>query len=435
MDKNTIMAALTDWNFWGKGLPTGIERKTYLDRLHALSQTNQVVVVTGTRRAGKSYIMRQMAHKLIKEGVAPKDTLIINLEDPRLKLPQENPLQIIFDVYCENLCPSAKPNLFLDEVHEAKNWEGWVRTAHELSSAKLVISGSNAKLLSKDISTIFTGRHLNIEILPLSFEEFLLFKGIEIHSAADKTTKRIEISRALIEYMEYGGFPEVAISNEKRAILISYFEDIVTRDLVRRYKVRKHDDLKRLAQFYACNPATPTTFRSIEKFLKLSVTTVKKFSGYLEEAYLIFFLPLLSLKFKEQQKSPRKVYPIDVGLANTAGLRTSVNTGRLAECIVFLELKRRQIQTDGLEIFYWKDANGREVDFVIRQNMEVSELIQVCWDMKNPETRQREIKPLLKAMDEFHLDKATIITGDLGETEIIDKKSIVYVPITEWLLS
>ena len=148
----------------------------------------------------------------------------------------------------------------------------------------------------------------------------------------------------------------------------------------------------------------------------------------------MFFLKRFSYKVKQQEKSPKKVYAIDTGLANTAGFRFSKNSGRLAENIVFLELKRRETTNPNYNIFYWKDINQREVDFVIKVDLAVKELIQVCWEINTPETLKREIRSLHKAMQEFKLREGIIITEDYEGEEIAEDKKIVYIPLWKWLI-
>lgn len=433
MDKNELFKVLNDWNFWNKELETGVNRPLYLDRLKRYSSTNQILVITGARRSGKSIIMRQLAKEFISQGVDKKNILMINFEDPRFTELNTEILQEIYETYLEFLKPE-KPFIFLDEVQEVKGWEKWARTGHELDKAKLIVSGSNAKLLSKELATLLTGRHLDIVIFPLSFKEYLVFNRLSIKDKLDIIGKRIEIKGLLREYLEFGSFPEVVLSKQKKEILLSYFEDILDKDLIRRFKIRKPEKLKSLAKFYLSNISSLVTFNSIEKFLGASADTIEKFSDYLEIAYLLFFLKRFSFKVKEQEKSPRKVYTIDTGLANTIGFRFSENVGRLAENIVFLELKRRQAVNPELELYYWKDQHHREVDFVIKDGFKVTQLIQVCWRLNRSQTKDREIRALFKALDEFKVKEALVITEDYEAEERIKDKEIKFLPLWKWLL-
>lgn len=434
MDKNEIFKILDDWNFWKRDLETGVNRPFYLHRLKRFSTTDQILVITGARRSGKSFIMRQLAREFTSAGVNPKNILIVNFEDPRFAELNTELLQEIYETYLEFLGPKGKSFIFLDEVQEVEEWEKWARTIHELGKAQVIVSGSNAKLLSKELATLLTGRHLDVVVFPLSFKEYLSFSKVSIKDKLDIISKRIEIKRLLRTYIEFGSFPKVVLSKEKKEILLSYFEDILNKDLIKRFRIRKPEKLKSLAKFYLSNISSLITFNSIEKFLGVSADTIEKFSGYLDTAYLVFFLKRFSFKVKEQEKSPRKVYAIDTGLANTIGFRFSENAGRLAENLVFLELKRKQIINPEMELYYWKDQHHREVDFIIKDGLKVRELIQVCWELSRKETKNREIRALLKAMEEFKLKKALVITEDYEAEEKIKDKEIAFLPLWKWLL-
>ncbi|MCD6228208.1 MAG: ATP-binding protein [Candidatus Omnitrophica bacterium] len=433
MDKNTLITILEDWNLWKKDLNSGIEREDYLNRLKDFLTTSHIIVISGARRSGKSFIMRQLAKALIKEETKDQ-ILIVNFEDPRFTNLNVSTLQKIYEVYLEFLNPQGKPYLFLDEVQEVESWEKWVRTMHELNKAKIIISGSNARLLSRELSTLLTGRHLDLVVFPLSFREYLKFRNVDIREKLDVINKKIEIKRLLREYVTFGAFPEVVLSGEKKQMLLNYFEDILNKDIIKRFKIRKIEQLNNLAKFYLSNISSLVTFSSLEKSLKFSADTIEKFSGYLEDAYILFFLKRFSFKIKEQQKSPRKVYAVDTGLANTIGFRFTQNLGRLAENLVFLELKRKEILQPQLELYYWKDVHHREVDFLIKKSLRVEELIQVCWDVTESRTKNREIKALLKAMDEFRLKRGLVITEDFELEEDFNGKKIKYTPLWKWFL-
>lgn len=434
MDKKEIITILEDWNFWNREQSTGYERAYYLDRLKSLMATSHILVITGARRSGKSFIMRQVAKSLIRENYDKNNILIINFEDPRFTELDTKTLQKVYEVYLEFLNPKEKPYIFLDEIQEVKNWEKWVRTMHELDKAKIIISGSNAKLLSRELSTLLTGRHLDLTIFPLSFKEYLIFRNVNIKDKLDLIDKEIEIKRLLREFLEFGSFPEIVLTGEKKQILLSYFDDILNKDIRRRFRIRKHQGLFTLAKFYMSNISCPVTFTSLEKSLRISADTIEKFSRYLEDAYLLFFIKRFSFKVKEQEKSPRKVYAIDTGLANTIGFRFSENIGRLAENLVFLELTRRKAHDPNFELYYWKDIQHREVDFVIKEDLKVKELIQVSWEVNGYETKNREIRALIRAMEEFGLKKGLVITEDYETKENFKNKEINFMPLWKWIL-
>lgn len=434
MNKNELIEILQDWNFWAKPLETGVPRPAYLTRLSQFLDSNQIVTVTGPRRAGKSFLMRQMASRLAEKGIQKENILIVNFEDPRFTELNTKLLGELYEAYLEFLSPKGQPHLFLDEVQEVKEWEKWVGTMHELRKAKLTVSGSNAHLLSRELGTLLTGRHLDVTVFPLSFQEFLQFNGVVVKGPLDVFNRRIEIQGLLRRYLEHGAFPEVVRSKQKKEILLNYFEDLVTKDLVRRFKIRKPQELKSLIKFYFSNVATLSTFNAMARFLKISTATVEKFSGYLEQVYLVFFLKRFSFKVREQEKSPRKVYAVDTGLSNAVGFRFSENLGRLAENVVFLHLKHQQAFHPQRELYYWKDLRHQEVDFVLKEGPKVSDLIQVCWEVEDRKTKERELRSLVKAMQELNTNRGSVITEGYEGQEEVKGKPIRFIPLWKWLL-
>jgi len=193
--------------------------------------------------------------------------------------------------------------------------------------------------------------------------------------------------------------------------------------------------MKALIKYYLSNAGNLMTFSSIAKHLDITSDTIDKFSSYLEDVYLIFQLKRFSFKVKEQEKSPRKIYAIDTGLCNSVGFRFSENIGRLAENIVFLALKRKQIVNPRVELFYWKDVQHKEVDFVIKDGLDVKSLIQVCWSMRDDKTKNREFRSLQKAMKELKCENALIITEDAEGVEKLNGFEVKTIPLWKWLLA
>jgi len=436
MDKNEILAILKDWNDWEGQQNIGIIRSSYLNRLEDLiTGSNQVITITGPRRAGKSYLMRQMVRRLSEKGVKRENILFVNFEDPRFTSLDTKLLAQIYDVYKGFLSPTDTPYIFFDEVQEVDEWEKWVRTMHELKKAKIIVSGSNAHLLSRELGTLLTGRHLDLTVFPLSFAEYLTFNKVEVKKSFDVIGKEAEIDGLLHRYIETGSFPEVTLSMKKTEILFNYFDDILTKDLLKRFRVRKAPAMKALIKYYFSNAANLMTFTSAGKFLQVHTNTIERFSGYFGDVYLIFLLKRFSYKVREQEKSPRKVYCVDTGLCNSLGFRFSENIGRLAENIVFLALKRKQILEPQVELFYWKDIHHREVDFVIKEGLKVKNLIQVCWNMHDEKAKNRELRSLQKAMKELNVSMATIITEDTEGNENLNDNIVKVMPLWKWLLS
>jgi hypothetical protein len=434
MKKEEILEILEEWNFWKREIETGIIRSNYLKKMKNFLQTNMIIAVIGVRRAGKSFIMKQLAKNLISNGVNARDILIVNFEDRRFTELSLEFLDRIFETYLEFVKPKSKPYIFLDEIHRVEKWEKWVRTFQELQKGKIVISGSTANLLKGELATLLTGRHLDLIVFPLDFKEFLSFKNLEIKDLLDIINKKIEIKSFIREYCEFGGFPEVVLSVNKKEILLSYFEDIITKDIVLRYKVKKVKELTSLARFYLTNVSNLITYTSLENSLGITADTIEKFSRYMEESFLIFFVNRFSKKIKEVEKSPRKIYCIDVGLSNAVGLRFSENIGRIIENLVAITLKKQSLQDPNIEIFYWKDYQQHEVDFVIKDGLEIKQLIQVTYASSKDEIEKREIRALLKASELLKCKDLLIITWDYEDEIKANSKIIKCLPLWKWLL-
>ena len=433
MRKEDVFVILNDWNFWNTDLQTGVSRPVYVKKLLSYLDTNQVITVTGPRRGGKTYVMRQTVKELMVRGVDKRRILMVNFEDQRFINLDVALIDRIISVYKEFMPCEGMPYLFFDEIQEIPGWERWVRAAHELGKAKIVLSGSNARLLSVELGTLLTGRHLDVTVYPLSFRETLSFHSLpdDVHSLV---LRQNELNIELRGFMESGGFPEVTLSEHKKDILLAYYDDIVYKDLYRRFKVRKYTDMKNALHYYLSIISSLTTFTSMEKHLSLTASTIKKFTGYFEQVYLIFLLKRFSFKVREQDKNPQKVYAVDTGLANTVGFRFSSNYGRIAENLVFIELKRRIAARPDIELFYWKDQYHHEVDFVIKKGLTDYSLLQVCWEMQSPDTRDREMRSLQKAMKEFRVNTARVITAELEHQEQTEQGIVHFVPLMKWLL-
>lgn len=422
-----------EWNFWEKEHDIGTERPHYTDLiLKLLKKTNQIICITGVRRSGKSTIMKQVIKKLIGEGTSSHETLYINFEDDRFLKRDMSLLRGCYELYLEKLLPNL-PYLFLDEVQEVEDWERFARSLHERKEAKLCVSGSSSKLLSEELATLLSGRHVTVSIYPLGFGEFLEFEGIKADNELEIIANKHKIRNALNRYVESGGFPEVVLSEEKTRILLSYYETVITKDVVRRYRIREVEKLETLAKYYLTNISSSVTFNRISRFLKIPLATVERFSYYLKNANLIFFISRFSHSVKEQENSPRKVYSVDVGLSNAIGFRFSENLGRIIENIVAIELMRKKVENPLQEIYYWRDHQQREVDFVLKEGPQVKQLVQVCYSIEDFNTKERELKSLVKASKELKCNNLLVITWDY-ESEEDKGEKIQFTPLWKWLL-
>jgi len=404
-----------------------IERRRYIENLKHLLKTGEIIVIKGVRRSGKSTFMLQFIRK---SGWEQKNTLVVNFEDPRFKNLNLELLDRIYEVYQEELQPDKEHYVILDEVQEIEGWEKFARYLHEAKKVHIFITGSSSKLLSEEYSTLLAGRHVDIEIFPLSFSEFLKFKGVSIRSRIEMMKFRHRIRKLLDEYLEFGSFPKVVLIEEgKEELLNNYFRDILIKDVQRRFNVRETGKLEELAKYYLTNISTLQSFNRTRKLINLSLDTVERFSKYFSIARLIFFVPKFSFSVKEQILNPKKVYCMDSGLRNMVSFKFSEDIGRIAENVVFLNLLFRN-----KEIYYWKDHAGKEVDFVVKEGLKIKELIQACWGIEEEKTERREVKSLIKAMDEFKLKEGLVITADEDKEEVVNGKRIVYTPLWKWLV-
>ncbi len=430
MRRSEILEVLADWNFWGHDLDAGIDRAELVGVIKRYANIGEIVVVSGVRRCGKSTLLLQFCRSLIESGVRKEDILIVNLEDPRLKKPDLGLLNKIYEAYLTELNPQKLHYVVLDEVQVVEGWERFARFLHENKKIRVFVTGSSSKLLSSEYSTVLAGRHVDMETYPLSFREFLRFRGVDAGDNVAAVSKRHELKRLVSEYVKWGGFPKACLlkgEQDKKEVLNAYFRDIMIKDVVMRHRIREVEKLEELAKYYLTNTASLQSFNNIRKVIGTSLDTVERFSGYFSEAYLVFFVSKFSFSKKEQIQNPKKAYCIDTGLRNAVGFVFSDDSGRLMENVVFLELKRRK-----KEIFYWKGKG--EVDFVAKDGLRKLALIQVCYDVENESTKKREVGALMEAMKELKLKEGLVITAEYEHEEKVGGKKIIYRPLWKWLL-
>ena len=436
MEDERILTILNEWNFWGnKPLELGIKRRVYVDKIKDILKDTEVVAEVGVRRCGKSFVARQVLNEFILEGYDVNSTLIINLSDERWPADSAGLLNEIFDVYKRELKPKQKPLIVIDEAQQLQGWEKFVRGMSERLAAKFIITGSSSALLSSEFATLLSGRHVVINIVPVDFKEFLLFKGINVDGMLSAAQNIEKISTEILEYAKNGGFPAVIIAKNKDELLLSYLDTIIIKDVSMRYKIRAADKLKVLIKFYIANAASSMTFNSISKFLELPLKTVQRFSEYLSNAYIIFFVNRFSSSIKEQENSPRKVYAIDNGFVSSFSESQSDIKGKLIENMVAIELLRHSYCSRKIKIYYWKSKNNsKEVDFLVKSGTNL-EILQVAYSLDRLETQKREIDSLLACAKELGLKEGKIITLKNDRSEIIEGIKIHYVPLWKWLLN
>lgn len=400
---------------------SGFVTREFLQSIKRFVNVKHAIIITGIRRCGKSVFLSQIIDNFFDKYY------YINFEDERLADFELQDFNKLYET-CIELFGKADV-FFLDEIQNIIGWERWARRMYE-DGFKFFITGSNARLLSKELATLLTGRHLQFTIFPFSFREFLDFNKFDLK---DKdvylTERRSLISKYFYEYLKNGGFPEY-LKYKKIEILQEYFNDIIQRDIVERYQVKNIKQLKELARYLITNTGNLTTYNQLKKLIESkSVNTIINYFSYLENAYLVFKVPYFSYSLKKQAANPFKIFVIDTGLRNSISFKFSKDLGRTYENIVAIELKRQN-----KELYYWKNIQHEEVDFVIKEN-KVKQLIQVCYEINDPNTRKRELKSLIKASRELRCNELVVITDDYETQEKINGKKIKFIPLWKWLLS
>lgn len=425
------------YEYWQNTLPELKPRDFNFD----LIQPDLINDIIGIRRSGKTYLLFFIIQRLLKEKIDKKATLYINFENRRLyPLKGDYFNQIVEIIFAERLLEKFKKvYLFLDEVQNVPDWQKYIRSVYDefKGRIKIFISGSNARLLSKEYAGLLTGRHLSINLFPLSFREFLNFNNLLPPGAIFLEKEKSLIKRGLEDYIEFGGFPEVTLSSpkNKKEILEQHFSDILTRDVIFKQNLRKDlSVIEELGMYILSNAANLTSFRKLTQFFcskgaKISLPTLEDYFGLFEDAFLFFSVRIFSYKIKDQFQHPLKIYSTDTGLVNALSHKFSEDRGRLCENIVAVELKRRK-----KDIYYWKDYQHREVDFVIKEGLRVKELIQVCMDLEEEKTQNREIESLIRASNELKCRTLVIINKNYEKKEIVKGKTIKYFPLWKWLL-
>ena len=349
MDEETIIEVLKKWNPWEKEIDSGVKREKYVGKIYPYFERKEVLVIKGIRRCGKSTIVRQLIKELLRNKVAKKQILYLNLEDynfaNNLKIDLFEDVLNAYKRYSKN---KNKIYFFIDEIQKIDGWEKWIRTKYDLNeNIKFIITGSCASLLSKEFSSLLTGRNLSFNIMPLSFVEFLKFsKG------------------KLDEYLKFGGFPEVALEkseDKKMFILGQYFEDIIHKDIVDRHNIRNAKQLIELARYLISTAGSKVSVNKLSNIFGISKDTISIYIGYMIDAYLLFEVTYFSYsaKVKHDVSKLPKLYVVDNGLINVASVKYSKNKGQMFENTVLVKLLE-----DFSEVSYWSDFKS-EVDFIV----------------------------------------------------------------------
>ena len=404
------------------------ERDELMSRPYLVRRNNQDVdillnshlikLITGPRRVGKS----TQALLMLRD----KNFAYLNFDNYSLLDAWDADLvmRMLDDVY------PGYEYILLDEVQNLDAWDLWVSELYR-KGKNLVITGSNARMLSSEMATVLTGKYLQVEMLPFSLEEFFDWNKIDLHSV--KPEQRTDSQILMDDYLRNGGYPEVVASRQlTRSYLDTLFDSIIWKDVAKRHNVRNVTDLNNLAMYLVSNFCNPVSANELTTELGFSsVNTTKKYMDYLHEPYIFYYLSRYNNKLKLMKKAPRKVYVVDNGFVASKAFSLSDNLGRLLENQVFIELIRRGYDVEKT-MFYYRSRNDKEVDFVLRKGTSIERLVQVCYDMSSPKTEKREVDSIIECAGELKCNNLVIVTNN--DKRIIEKDGykIEVVPISEF---
>ena len=376
--------------------------------------SKQIAIISGVRRSGKSTLLKQFSLRL-------PNFYYINFDDERLinfTVHDFNNLVILWKKkYNSNF-------ILIDEIQNVTDWERFARRVHD-EGYKLFITGSNAKLLSSELSTHLTGRYQKLELYPFSFQELVHYHNLDLSSNLSSAIKA-KIFKLFDEYLLHGGFPEY-IKYKDDEYLKRIYEDILYRDIITRFGIKEVKSFRQLSNYIFTNFTKEASYNSLKNILGIKTTmTVRSYVGFLEESYLIFELFKYDYSLKKQYTSDKKLYVIDNGMRNATAFYFSDDRGRLLENLIFIELKRR-----GKNLYYFKDK--LECDFLIQEKNMIVGAVQVTQKIDQA-NEKREFEGLKNAFDRLRIKNGLILTENQNETRTINAKKIIIQPIWQWLL-
>ena len=359
---------------------------------------NHALIISGVRRCGKSTLIKQMINREAYKA------FFINFDTPKLYNFDINDFEILDSVIAE----SNPQKLYFDEIQVVEGWELYVRQKLD-EGFQVIVTGSNASLLSRELGTKLTGRHITKELYPFSYNEFIKLKGLEPNNESFNI------------YFQSGGFPEF-LKRDNPEILTSLFDDVLFRDIAVRHGIRDIKSLQRLLLYLTANVGSPVTATRLTTVLGIkSTATILDFFSYFEQSWLLGLLPKFSWSYRAQMVNPRKAYILDNGLVNAVSPSFTDNDGRKLENLIYWHLRQKQ-----KTVFYFNET-GRECDFVVLKNNKAEQVIQVCYSLEYG-NRQREENGLLAAMDFFNIDYGIIITMNQSDEIQVNNKHISVMP-------
>lgn len=383
-------------------------------------QTSEILIISGIRRCGKSVLMQQMRDRLVEKD------FFFNFDDERLANFKLDDFQKLQECFVEFF--GEQHTYYFDEIQNIEGWERFVRRLYNAGN-KIIITGSNARMLSRELGTHLTGRYIQVEIYPFSFQEYLAMNEIPVNAKTlYTTTGRATMVKSFVKYMECGGFPKF-LQDGSVSYLTSLYESIIYRDILTRNGLTNEKEMLEMMFYLASNATKRVTYSSLGKVVGIQhPDTIKNYLEYIQQTYLIFQLFRYDPSVKKQMMSPKKIYFVDNAIIKRIGFNATENNGLFLENLVFIELKRR-----GWDVYYYADK--KECDFIVRKGLHISDAYQVTLKMDSPQTREREIAGVREAMQAYSLSKGYILTFEGKETINFDDGTIVeVVPVWEWIL-
>jgi len=415
-------------------LETGVPR-----RLKIKAVPGKATVCIGVRRSGKSTYLFQVIKRLLDGGVPRENILYLNFFDDRLHNLRQVGLGSIVEAYY-SLYPEKKNTetvyCFFDEIQAVDGWESFVDRLMRTEKCEVYITGSSARMLSKEIATQMRGRALSWELFPFSFREFLDYKQID-WAGSMSTKKRLLVQKAFEDYWETGGFPEVVGLDRHLRIKIhqEYFHAVLFRDLVERHDISHPKAVLDLAHRLIDNTGSLYSINSLTGYLKslghkAPKSAVSDYLQWFEDAYFLFTVRIFDASLARSKTNPKKIYCVDHAMVTSVASGILVNTGHLLENLVFTALRR--VTPD---IWYCRTKGGLEVDFLAQLHDRSRMLVQVCESMAEPQTRKRELAALSGAMAEYGLKSGTVVTRNEEKQIEVGAGKIEVVPAWRFLLN
>ncbi len=403
--------------------PKNFYHRTVSETIQRFENDPNIIILSGIRRSGKSTIQRMLQFELLKTN--NYSDYYFNFDDERLVKFEVSNFQTLLEVFIELF--GDQPRFYFDEIQNIEGWERFIRRLYE-QGKKIYITGSNARLLSKELGTHLTGRHIQLEVFPFSFFEIVRHQCPEVLSKkALSTTDVGMILHHFANYLKNGGIPEY-VEFEKTEYLKDLLEGILYRDIIVRYKIQDEKALREAVYYLASNIGKEFSYTNLAKTVGVSSPhTIANYCDYLEQCYLCFFICRYSHSLQKQIQSNKKCYMIDPALIRTIGFRVSEDRGRILENVVFLHLRMKM-----KEIYFHKDK--KECDFVVREGNRIVQAIQVTTGLSDPEVRNREIEGLMEAMKMHQLQEGIILTENEHDTIEINGFRISVIPVWKWLL-